>query len=155
MSMTDEQLDAIVERAARVYPTDGGWNGTEAEDALPVVTEDVPDLVAAAEAVPREQVAIVVRQGEVIVEAYRAGAATARAPLGPDTMRDLATRLLPSAETRVTAATDALAAAERDVTAKREALDARRRTLARLTELAEVPATEAHDTDPTPPTENP
>jgi hypothetical protein len=107
-------------------------------------------LVAAAEAVSREQVAIVVRSGEVIVEAYR-GAAAARAPVGADTMRTLARGLLASAETRVTAATDALAAAERDVAARREALDARRRTLARLTELAEMPV--PNDTAPTTTTE--
>lgn len=44
--MTPEELDAIEARASRVYPEDSGWNGTEAEDALPVVTEDVPALVA-------------------------------------------------------------------------------------------------------------
>lgn len=52
--MTDERLAAIEERAARVYPEEGGWNGTEAEDALPVVTEDVPALVAEVRWLTRE-----------------------------------------------------------------------------------------------------
>ena len=38
-------LDAITKRARRVYPK-RGWDGGEAERALPVVTEDVPALVA-------------------------------------------------------------------------------------------------------------
>ena len=38
-------LDAITKRARRVYPK-RGWDGGEAERALPVVTEDVPSLVA-------------------------------------------------------------------------------------------------------------
>jgi hypothetical protein len=39
-------LDEIEARAAAVYPVDAGWSGYEAEDALPVVTKDVPALVA-------------------------------------------------------------------------------------------------------------
>ena len=38
-------LDALTKRARRVYPK-RGWDGGEAERALPVVTEDVPALVA-------------------------------------------------------------------------------------------------------------
>ena len=38
-------LDAVTKRARRVYPK-RGWDGGEAERALPVVTEDVPALVA-------------------------------------------------------------------------------------------------------------
>ena len=39
-------LDEIEARAADVYPQDAGWSGYEAQDALPVVTKDVPALVA-------------------------------------------------------------------------------------------------------------
>lgn len=44
--MGEINIEEIEARAARIYPEDSGWNGTEAEDALPVVTEDVPALVA-------------------------------------------------------------------------------------------------------------
>lgn len=101
---------------------------------------ELVDLVAAAEGVPREQVAVVVRAGEVIVEAHRVGSPAARVPLGPHAMRDVARRLLTSAELREQVAIDALAQAERELAARTEALAARRATLARLTELAEMPA---------------
>lgn len=44
--MGELNIEEIEARAASVYPANAGWNGTEAEDALPVVTEDVPVLVA-------------------------------------------------------------------------------------------------------------
>ena len=46
MEMTEEQIAEIEARAASVYPHDAGWSGYEAEDALPVVRDDVPALVA-------------------------------------------------------------------------------------------------------------
>ena len=46
MEMTEEQIAEIEARAASVYPEDAGWSGYEAEDALPVVRDDVPALVA-------------------------------------------------------------------------------------------------------------
>ncbi len=67
--MTPEELDAIEARASRVYPEDSGWNGTEAEDALPVVTEDVPALVAE---VRRLRADVVRLQGEVVEARNRA-----------------------------------------------------------------------------------
>lgn len=46
MEMTEQRLAEIEARAAAVYPQDAGWSGYEAEDALPVVRDDVPALVA-------------------------------------------------------------------------------------------------------------
>ena len=46
MEMTEQWLAEIEARAAAVYPQDAGWSGYEAEDALPVVRDDVPALVA-------------------------------------------------------------------------------------------------------------
>ena len=46
MEMTEQWLAEIEARAAAVYPQDAGWSGYEAGDALPVVRDDVPALVA-------------------------------------------------------------------------------------------------------------
>ena len=45
--MTPAELDAIIARAASVYPEDAGWDGDEAERALTTVTKHVPALAAA------------------------------------------------------------------------------------------------------------
>ena len=53
--MTPDDLDAIVARAASVYPEDAGWDGDEAERALTTVTQHVPALAAALRGAWRER----------------------------------------------------------------------------------------------------
>lgn len=80
--MTHADLDAIVARAASVYPEDAGWDGTEAEDALPVVTEDVPALAAALRGAWQERDAAI-----AAVDAVRADYAPRREPPTADEVR--------------------------------------------------------------------
>lgn len=61
MEMTEEQIAEIEARAASVYPQDAGWSGYEAEDALPVVRDDVPALVAEVRRLRAERDAAVAR----------------------------------------------------------------------------------------------
>lgn len=67
--MTEEALDAIKARAKAVYLGSTGLGYAETEDALPVVTEDVPALVAE---VRRLRAKVERLQGEVVEARNRA-----------------------------------------------------------------------------------
>lgn len=72
-------LDAITKRARRVYPK-RGWDGGEAERALPVVTEDVPALVARVHDLTAKLDATAQAFDELVAQVWRATGETHEPP---------------------------------------------------------------------------
>ena len=86
--MTPAELDAIIARAASVYPEDAGWDGDEAERALTTVTEDVPALAAALREAWQERDAALTLAVD-IADAVEAEAHKERARIVAQTSRSL------------------------------------------------------------------
>lgn len=153
-------LDAITKRARRVYPK-RGWDGGEAERALPVVTEDVPALVARVRDLTAKFDAAAQAYDDILAQVWRATGETHEPPADVAALTDRVDALRCEAEslTRRLAGRDEtnanllgrLIAAENAVAAaRREGAEAMREACAKTCDraAASLDAGAADDCDP-------